>query len=119
MVIDLLNCNKAPFGWTCTRERGHEGPCAAKPTAPKLRFELIPVRPMQELALAITIGAEKHGDDDWLKEPKPISHHVGALCRHLYAFMAGEVRDQDGQHHLASVAARALMIIELLERNRG
>lgn len=26
-------CSKAPAGWTCTRSAGHEGPCAAAPTA--------------------------------------------------------------------------------------
>lgn len=24
-------CNLPPEGWHCTRERGHEGPCAARP----------------------------------------------------------------------------------------
>lgn len=26
-------CSKAPAGWACTRNAGHEGPCAAEPTA--------------------------------------------------------------------------------------
>ncbi|MNZ19118.1 hypothetical protein D3C78_361420 [compost metagenome] len=26
-------CRKAPAGWKCTRSAGHEGPCAAEPTA--------------------------------------------------------------------------------------
>jgi len=26
-------CNVPPEGWTCSREPGHEGPCAASPTA--------------------------------------------------------------------------------------
>lgn len=25
-------CDKAPAGWLCTRQHGHEGPCAAEPT---------------------------------------------------------------------------------------
>lgn len=25
----MEKCKKAPKGWTCTRERGHDGPCAA------------------------------------------------------------------------------------------
>ncbi len=24
-----MNCNRPPKGWICTREAGHEGPCAA------------------------------------------------------------------------------------------
>lgn len=74
---------------------------------------------MRELALAMTIGAEKHGDTDWLDNPKPVSHHIGSLLRHLYAFLSGEERDSDGQHHLASVASRALMILALIERKQA
>ena len=25
-------CDKPPAGWWCSRERGHNGPCAARPT---------------------------------------------------------------------------------------
>jgi hypothetical protein len=30
-VVPVEPCNKMPPGWTCSRERGHEGPCAARP----------------------------------------------------------------------------------------
>jgi Domain of unknown function (DUF5664) len=83
---------------------------------PKLRFDLIPPNPLTEVARAFTVGAVKHGEDEYLKHPKPITHHVGALLRHLYAYLRGEERDPDGQLHLASVAARALMIMELSRR---
>lgn len=26
----MEKCKRAPKGWHCTREAGHEGPCAAK-----------------------------------------------------------------------------------------
>jgi hypothetical protein len=68
---------------------------------------------MTEVARAFTIGGGKHGDDDYLRKPKPVSHHVAALLRHLYAYLRGEERDPDGQLHLASVAARAMMILEM------
>lgn len=29
-------CDIAPSGWFCTREKGHEGPCAAHPTSDAL-----------------------------------------------------------------------------------
>lgn len=29
-------CDLAPSGWVCTREYGHEGPCAAWPLYPDL-----------------------------------------------------------------------------------
>jgi len=82
----------------------------------KLRFDLIPAHAMTEVARAFTVGSAKHGDDEYLARPKPISHHVGALLRHLYAHLRGEARDKDGQLHMASVAARAMMILELIAR---
>lgn len=27
-----MDCKRPPSGWYCTREEGHEGPCAALPT---------------------------------------------------------------------------------------
>lgn len=74
---------------------------------------------MTEVARAFTIGGTKHGDDDYLTKPKPISHHIGALLRHLYAFLCGQERDADGQLHLASVAARAMMILEMRATSSG
>jgi|SRR5271156_2296898 len=85
----------------------------------KLRFDLIPPHAMTEVAKAFTVGGSKHGEDDYLKRPKPISHHVGALLRHLYAHLRGEERDVDGQLHLASVAARAMMILEMKAKRRA
>jgi hypothetical protein len=84
----------------------------------KLRFDLIPPHGLTEVALAFTVGGAKHGENDYLEHPKPVSHHVGALLRHLYAYLRGELRDRDGQLHLASVAARALMILELTAKPR-
>ena len=84
----------------------------------RLRFDLIPPHGMTEVARAFTIGGGKHGDDDYLRKPKPVSHHVAALLRHLYAYLRGEERDRDGQLHLASVAARAMMIIEMKAKRR-
>ncbi len=82
----------------------------------KLRFDLIPPHAMTEVARAFTIGGAKHGEQAYLEAPKPVSHHVAALLRHLYRHLCGEMRDPDGQLHMASVAARALMILELTAR---
>lgn len=34
MDQDSLKCDVPPFGWFCTREKGHDGPCAAYPNTP-------------------------------------------------------------------------------------
>lgn len=30
----MTTCTIPPKGWTCSRDAGHEGPCAASPVAP-------------------------------------------------------------------------------------
>lgn len=37
--VPLALCNVPPKGWFCTREGGHEGPCAAHPDVPPLTRE--------------------------------------------------------------------------------
>lgn len=69
----------------------------------KLRYDLIPPIPLQELARVYTIGAKKYGDYNW-QNGIAYSRIIAALLRHLYKWILGEEYDPDGQHHLDSVA---------------
>jgi len=41
-IYDDGKCQKPPAGWRCTRERGHDGPCAAVPiVGPKQRVQAV------------------------------------------------------------------------------
>ena len=85
-----------------------------KRDAGKLRFDLIPVYPLQELARVYTIGAKKYTDNNWRQGFK-WGRLFAAMCRHAFAWWSGERNDPvDRQHHLASVAwcAFALMDFE-------
>jgi len=85
---------------------------AKKDDTGKLRYDLIPWYPMQELARVYTIGANKYGDYNWRKGMK-WGRIVGALFRHFWAWIRGEVYDlADGQHHLASVLWCAVTLME-------
>lgn len=78
----------------------------------KLRFDLIPVRPLEEVARVYTIGAKKYSDRNWEKGLK-WSRVFGALLRHAFAWWRGEKYDlENGQHHLASVCWNALALME-------
>lgn len=69
----------------------------------KLRFDLIPVYPLEELARVYTIGAKKYGDHNWRNGLK-WSRVIRAGLGHFYSWIRGEKYDKmDGQHHLASV----------------
>lgn len=77
----------------------------------KLRFDLIPVRPMELLAEVFMIGARRYADRNW-ERGLAWGRVYGALQRHAHAWWGGEQRDPDGQHHLASVAWCALALME-------
>ena len=86
----------------------------------KLRYDLLPAHAMNELALAATVGANKHGERDWERRPGlRWSMFFGAIMRHAWSWWKGEIRDRDGQHHLAAVAFSALALIEYEHTNNG
>lgn len=83
-----------------------------KDDAGKLRFDLLPVKPLWELVRIYTIGAVKYADRNWENGLK-WGRVFAAMMRHAWKWWGGEKFDQvDGQHHLASVAWCALTLME-------
>jgi len=92
---------------------------AVKHDEGKLRYDLIPPYALSALAEVYTIGAQKYGDRNWEKGMS-FGRVFGALCRHAWAWWAGEKKDQeDGQHHLASVVWCAFTLFEYERRGTG
>ena len=78
----------------------------------KLRYDLLPGYPLDELARVYTVGAGKYDDHNWRKGMR-WGRLFAAMCRHAWAWWGGERNDpQDGQHHLASVAWIAFTLME-------
>lgn len=78
----------------------------------KLRYDLIPVRALEELAKVYTSGAKKYGERNWEKGFN-WNRCLGAAMRHLFAFCKGEDFDSDsGCHHLSAVAFYCFALIE-------
>ena len=99
-------------------ENWYMKPKGKKYDTDKLRFDLIPIHPLRELANVYTIGANKYDDRNW-ELGINYSRLYAALQRHVTAFWNGEDFDQeDGQHHLASVVWCAFAIMEFQYRNR-
>lgn len=78
----------------------------------KLRYDLIPVRPMEQIAKVFTMGARKYKPRNWengMEWRKPSA----ALERHYQAFKRGEDYDpESGLLHLAHVAVNAMFLME-------
>jgi len=88
---------------------------ASKFDSGKPRMDLLPMRPLKDVAEVLTYGALKYGSDNW-REGKPIAHsrHFAGIQRHLMAYWSGEDKDPEtGFSHLAHAACGILMFLEL------
>jgi hypothetical protein len=78
----------------------------------KLRFDLIPVLPMVEVAKVFSMGAKKYGDWNWLKGLQWMRCY-GAIMRHLSMWVLGETNDREsGINHLAHAVVNLLFLLE-------
>jgi hypothetical protein len=78
----------------------------------KLRYDLIPTGPLEQLAFVYTLGSEKYSDHNW-RQGMAWSRVIGAMMRHVEAFRKGiSIDPVDGQHVLASVAWCAFTLME-------
>jgi len=78
----------------------------------KLRFDLIPPGPLQDLVAVYTMGARKYDSRNWEKGLS-WGRVFGAIMRHLWAFWKGEDNDQEsGLSHLAHAAWGCFALLE-------
>ena len=73
----------------------------------------MPVRPLEEIALAFTYGAQKYEPDNYRRGTN-WRRYLGAALRHTFAFARGEDADPEtGLSHLAPAAACLMILREL------
>lgn len=78
----------------------------------KERFDLIPARPLLELARVYTMGAKKYDDRNWEKGIK-WGRIFAAIMRHLWKFWRGEdIDDESGLPHVVHAAWGCFTILE-------
>lgn len=69
----------------------------------KVRHDLIPPWPLDELAKVYTYGTNKYDEDNYLKGMK-WRKVIGPLLRHLWKWIRGkQIDEESGCHHLAMV----------------
>ncbi len=92
---------------------------AIKGDSAKPRMELLPLQTLEQVALVLGHGAQKYGDHNWRKGFH-WTRMVGALLRHISAWMTGEFLDpESGLPHLAHAACNILFLIEHQMFNLG
>ena len=84
----------------------------------KLRFDLLPVRALEQVAEIYTYGATKYDDNNW-RRGLQWGRVFGALMRHMWAFWRGEdVDEESGLPHLAHAAWGCLTLLDYMETHR-
>ena len=84
----------------------------------KNRMDLIDHRHIEEIGEVLTYGCEKYDDDSWQLLEDAERRYKGAALRHLYAYLRGElVDDESGMTHLQHLATN-IMFLAHLERNK-
>lgn len=87
--------------------------------AGKARMELLPPRPLMEIAEVLAFGAEKYAAWNW-SEGIAASRLFGAMLRHLWAWWCGEDNDPEtGKSHLAHAGCCLLFLADQRHRLPG
>lgn len=78
----------------------------------KLRYDLLPSRPLADTVAVLTFGATKYGDRNW-ENGIAYSRCYAAAHRHLAAWWQGENQDKEtGISHLAHAACEIMFLQE-------
>ena len=100
-TITYIPDNVIPFPFL------HEG---RKDDQDKVRWDLMPWGPLNEVAKVMTHGAKKYSDDNWKKvAPRK---YIAASMRHFIDWVLGETNDpESGLHHLAHAVCCLLFLM--------
>lgn len=83
----------------------------------KLRYELLPPGPIEDLVKVLSWGAEKYDDDNW-KKGMSWKRCYASTMRHLQAWFQGEDKDpESGLDHLAHVLCNVVFLQYYADRH--
>ena len=84
----------------------------------KLRFDLIPPEPLEDVVRVLMFGAKKYGPHNWHRVHDAKRRYLAAAFRHLWARLCGHAVDSEsGLPHLAH-AICCLMFVEEFDRDK-
>ena len=80
----------------------------------KLRWDLLPLKEVEDIVKIYTFGAEKYGENTWQKVSNGYNRYKAAMFRHLMEFEKGNINDEEsGLNHLAHMAWNAIAMLYL------
>jgi hypothetical protein len=80
----------------------------------KPRWDLLPLKPIEDIVKVLTFGAKKYGPDNWRQVENAKDRYFAALMRHLVAWRAGEKIDSESSMpHIAHALCNLVFLYEL------
>jgi len=80
----------------------------------KLRWALLPIKPVQEIIKVLMFGASKYGPNNWQNLDNGKERYYEAAQRHMTAYWEGEKLDEEsGKSHLAHAGCCILFMLWL------
>lgn len=79
----------------------------------KLRWDLLPIEPTEEVVKAFMYGNSKPGnvENDWQFVTDKSNTYYAATMRHIVEWRKGNQIDESGCHHLAHACANLMIIM--------
>lgn len=79
----------------------------------KVRYDLVPVEALNEVAVILTQGARKYKPNNW-RECQDPDRYIAAAMRHFELYRAGHWADEEsGRPHLAHVICNLMFLLVL------
>ena len=79
----------------------------------KLRYDLIPVLALEDMAKGLTFGTIKYDDNNWVKVPNGRKRYLAAALRHIQEYRKGNLWDEEQNiHHLSAAMNNLSFIVE-------
>ena len=83
----------------------------------KLRWDLLPLKEIEDVVKVYTAGADKYGPNMWQNLPDGYNRYKGAMLRHLVEYeKCNEVDEETGCLHLAQMVWNAIAMLYCSKR---
>ena len=106
------------YNWQAHQAEAYRNICQAKNAnfkdkqdAGKPRWDLLPIRPIEEVVEVLTEGAAKYSENGWQQVDNARERYFAALMRHIVAWREGQTCDaESGRSHLIHAICNLLFL---------
>lgn len=106
-------CGKYTQECTCAKDN-----FGAKFDGEKPRWDLMPLKVMEEVVKVLTNGSKKYADDNWKKVPDGERRYFAATLRHLADYQEGVIYDKDDKEFVLAHAICDLIFLLWFQKEK-